>query len=110
VVYLERLGPDGHFHVVREGVINATSTYVFTITFGSSGTKTFRAVVPGGEGNIGGASPAVAVAVSLPTCSCWRRWRREWPDLALSLTALRIDQRSVALWLAARRLARVWTS
>jgi hypothetical protein len=65
-VYLERLGTDGHFQVIREGVVKAGSTYGFTVTFGNAGTKTFRVVVPGGEGNIGGASPPVAVLVTLP--------------------------------------------
>jgi hypothetical protein len=66
VIYLERLGADGDWHVVEVGVISASSNYSFTWTFGTSGSKEFRVRVPGGPENVGGASPAVTIAVTLP--------------------------------------------
>ncbi|MGA2805947.1 MAG: hypothetical protein ABSF89_16420 [Acidimicrobiales bacterium] len=64
VVYLERLGSDTRFRIVMTGVVATGSTYSFTWTFGSAGTKVFRVLVTGGEANIGGVSPTVTVAVS----------------------------------------------
>jgi hypothetical protein len=66
VVYLERLGADGDWHTVQIGTVSASSTFQFTHTFGNPGAKTFRARVPGDPSNVGGASPAVTVSVSLP--------------------------------------------
>jgi len=66
VIYLERLGDDAHFHIVKIGLVNPSSAYKFKLTFGTPGTKTFRVLVPGGEANVSGASPMVAIAVSLP--------------------------------------------
>ena len=66
VVYLERLGTDAHFHVVKIGAVMASSTYSFAWTFGAPGTKVFRALVLGGDTNLTDASPTVTVTVSLP--------------------------------------------
>jgi hypothetical protein len=66
VIDLERLGADGHYHVVAVGFVNASSAYMFTWTFGTSGTKTFRVHVPGGPENVGGHSSPVSIVVSLP--------------------------------------------
>jgi hypothetical protein len=66
-VYLERLGADGAYHIVSTGFVNGGSAYKLKWTFGSPGTRTFRVLVPGGVANVSGASPAVAVAVALPT-------------------------------------------
>jgi hypothetical protein len=63
-IYLERLGKDGQWHVVEVRFVRGNSTYLFTWTFGTAGTKTFRARVPGDPANVGGASPAVSIAVS----------------------------------------------
>jgi hypothetical protein len=68
-IYLERLGSDANFHIVSTGVLTASSTYSFKTTLGTPGTKTFRVRVPGGEGNVSGVSPAVAVTVTLPEVS-----------------------------------------
>lgn len=65
-VYLQLLGPDGHFHTIRVGSVVPSSTYSFSWTFGSTGVKTFRVRIPGGESNVGSASTPVAVSVSLP--------------------------------------------
>ncbi len=66
VIYLERLGTDGDFHVVAVGVVQHDSTYAFTWKFGTPGTKEFRARISGGPENIGGASAPETVNVSLP--------------------------------------------
>ena len=66
VIDLERLGTDGHYHVVAVGFVNAGSAYGFMWTFGTSGTKTFRVHIPGGPDNVGADSPAVVVTVALP--------------------------------------------
>jgi hypothetical protein len=69
VVYLEKLGSDGAWHVVETSAISASSTFAFNWTFGTSGTKQFRARVVGGSVNVGGASPAVSETVALPPVS-----------------------------------------
>jgi hypothetical protein len=66
VIYLERLGADGHYHVVAVGYVNASSAYKFVWKFGTPGTKTFRVRIPGGPDNVGAYSSSVAVTVSLP--------------------------------------------
>jgi len=66
VIYLQRLGADGEWHIVGSGVVAANSTYAFTRTFGNPGTKVFRVRIPGGREDLGGASPMVTVTVSLP--------------------------------------------
>lgn len=65
-VYLERLGADGHYHVVAVGTVNASSAYRFSWTFGTPGTKTFRVAVPGGPDNVAGVSSPVVISVALP--------------------------------------------
>jgi hypothetical protein len=69
VVYLEKLGADGYWHIVEFGLIRHDSTYAFGWTFGNTGTKEFRVVVPGGPYNIGGASSPQTITVSLPPVS-----------------------------------------
>jgi hypothetical protein len=66
LIDLERLGADGHYHVVEVGVVNASSAYQFSWTFGTPGSKTFRVRIPGGPDNVAGASPPVSIAVALP--------------------------------------------
>lgn len=63
---LERLGADGHYHVVAVGFVNASSAYQFTWTFGTPGTKTFRVHISGGPENVGNSSNPVSIAVLLP--------------------------------------------
>jgi hypothetical protein len=69
VVYLEKFGSDGSWHIVETSTISASSTFAFNWTFGTSGTKQFRARVVGGSVNVGGASPAVSETVALPPVS-----------------------------------------
>jgi hypothetical protein len=66
VIYLQRQGNDGAFHTIAVGTVQALSRYSFTHTFGSPGTKVFRAFVPGGPINHAGASPAVTITVAPP--------------------------------------------
>jgi hypothetical protein len=65
-VDLERLGADGHYHVVATSTVSASSTYQINWTFGTPGTKTFRVLVPGGPDNVSGVSTTEAISVSLP--------------------------------------------
>ena len=69
VVYLEKLGGDGRWHIVQTSTISASSTFAFNWTFGTSGTKQFRARVVGGPVNVGGASTPVTETVALPPVS-----------------------------------------
>ncbi len=66
VVYLQRLGADGDWHNVGVGTVRHDSTFQFVRTFGAAGAKTFRARIPGDPYNIGGASSAVTVNVTVP--------------------------------------------
>jgi hypothetical protein len=66
VIYLEKLGKDNDWHVVEVRFVNANSTFQFGWTFGTSGTKEFRARITGGPANVGGASSPVDVAVAQP--------------------------------------------
>jgi hypothetical protein len=66
VVYLQRQGDDGAFHTIAAGTVGPLSRYSFTHTFGSPGTKVFRAFVPGGPVNHAGASPAATITVAPP--------------------------------------------
>jgi hypothetical protein len=66
VIELERLGADGHYHIVAARFVNASSAYQFNWTFGTPGTKTFRVHISGGPDNVGADSSSVAIGVSLP--------------------------------------------
>ncbi len=73
VIYLQKFGTDGDWHTVEVGVVNPSSDFQFGWTFGTAGTKVFRARITGGPVNVGSASPPVTVVVtqtalsSLPT-------------------------------------------
>jgi hypothetical protein len=67
LVYLQRLGADGDWHTVGVTRVRFDSSFTFTRVFGNAGTKTFRARMPGDPQNVGGASPALSVTVSLPS-------------------------------------------
>ena len=69
VIYLQRLGKDNDWHTVATHYVNNASTYQFNWTFGTAGTKQFRARITGGPANIGGASAPVTIAVSQPPLS-----------------------------------------
>lgn len=70
VIFLERFSPtDGDWHTVAVGFVAGGSTYRFTWTFGSPGSKEFRARITGGPANVGAASTPVTVVVSLPPLS-----------------------------------------
>ncbi|MGZ4166550.1 MAG: hypothetical protein ACXVFO_08105 [Solirubrobacteraceae bacterium] len=69
VIYLQKLGKDGDWHTVEARLINNASTFQFGWTFGTAGTKEFRARILGGPVNIGGASAPVTIVVSQPPLS-----------------------------------------
>jgi hypothetical protein len=69
VVYLQRLGADGDWHTVEVRIVHSDASFSFGWTFGSTGAKEFRARIPGGPFNLGGASPPVTVNVTLPPVS-----------------------------------------
>jgi hypothetical protein len=64
VIYLQKLGPDGHWHNVEVRIVHSDATFRFGWTFGSAGTKQFRARIPGGPVNLGGASDPVTITVA----------------------------------------------
>ena len=66
VIYLEKLGADNNWHVVEIRFVNNSSTFQFGWTFGTAGTKEFRARITGGPANVGGASAPVAIVVTQP--------------------------------------------
>jgi hypothetical protein len=69
VIYLQKLGKDNDWHTVEVRFVNAASQFQFAWTFGTAGTKEFRARITGGPANVGGVSPASTVVVSLPPLS-----------------------------------------
>jgi hypothetical protein len=68
-IYLQKLGKDGDWHTVEVRFLNNASTFQFGWTFGTAGTKEFRARITGGPYNVGGASAPVTVVVSQPPLS-----------------------------------------
>jgi hypothetical protein len=64
VVYLQKLGPDGDWHNVEVRLVHSDASFQFGWTFGSAGTKQFRARIPGGPVNLGGASAPVTITVA----------------------------------------------
>jgi hypothetical protein len=69
-IYLQRLGKDNDWHTVDVGRVRHDSSYQFSWTFGSSGTREFRARIPSDEHNVGAASAPVTINVTpAPTSS-----------------------------------------
>jgi hypothetical protein len=68
-VYLERLGKDGNWHIVKSSTINGASDYAIGWTFGTPGAKQVRVQVLGDPQNVTGASAAVPITVTLPPVS-----------------------------------------
>ena len=68
-IYLQKLGKDGDWHTVEVRFVNSASTFQFGWTFGTMGTKEFRARITGGPANVGGASAPVTIVVSQPPLS-----------------------------------------
>ena len=66
VIYLQKFGRDGNWHTVQVTTVSGSSTFQFGWTFGTAGTKQFRARITGGPANVGGASATVPVVVSQP--------------------------------------------
>ncbi len=66
VIYLQKLGTDNDWHTVEVAFVNNSSTYQFGWTFGTAGTKQFRARITGGPANVGGASAPVTIDVTQP--------------------------------------------
>jgi hypothetical protein len=64
VIYLERQGKDGRFHVVEVRQVKFDSTYQFAWKFGNSGTAVFRARIPGDGVNVGAASAPATITVT----------------------------------------------
>ena len=69
IVYLERLGRDGHWQIASTTTVSASSTFSFDWSFGAAGTKVFRARVLRGADDVGGASTPVTITVSQPPVS-----------------------------------------
>ena len=69
LIYLEKLGKDDNWHVVEVRFANNASTFQFGWTFGTAGTKTFRARITGGPVNVGGESQPVTIDVTQPPLS-----------------------------------------
>ena len=69
VIYLQRLGADGDWHTVDARTVAPGSTFSFGWTFGTAGTKQFRARILGGPVNVGAASSPVTVEVMQPPVS-----------------------------------------
>lgn len=66
VIYLQKLGADNDWHTVEVSFVNASSTFQFSWTFGTAGTKEFRARITGGPANVGGASAPDTIDVTQP--------------------------------------------
>ncbi len=66
VIYLEKLGKDDNWHIVTMRFVNQASTFTFGWTFGTAGTKAFRARITGGPVNVGAASSPVTIEVAQP--------------------------------------------
>jgi hypothetical protein len=64
VIWLQRLGADGHWHNVVTSSVATGSVYSLHYTFGGVGTIEFRAAMPGGPENAGGASTTVTFTVT----------------------------------------------
>lgn len=69
VIYLQKLGTDNDWHTVEVRSVGNSSTYQFGWTFGTAGTKQFRARITGGPANVGGASAPVTIDVTQPALS-----------------------------------------
>jgi hypothetical protein len=65
-VYLERLGRDGNWHIVKSSKLDGASDYSIGWTFGTPGDKQVRVQVLGDPENVTGASSAVPITVTLP--------------------------------------------
>ena len=63
-VFLERLGPDGDWHIVAFRFVRFNSTFEFAWRFGKLGSDEFRARIYSDGSNVGDASPPVTVTVT----------------------------------------------
>jgi hypothetical protein len=69
VIYLQKLGKDGDWHTVQNGIVAPDSTFQFTYVLGSPASYSFRARITSDENNIGSASPPVTVTATTPSPS-----------------------------------------
>jgi len=69
VICLQKLGSDNDWHTVEARSVQQNSTFQFGWTFGTAGSKEFRARITGGPANVGGASAPVTIVVSPATLS-----------------------------------------
>jgi phage protein U len=63
VIYLQKLGRDNDWHTVEVSSVQPGSAFSLPWTFGTAGTKEFRARITGGPANVGGVSPASTFVV-----------------------------------------------
>jgi hypothetical protein len=68
-VYLERLGKDNNWHIVKSSTLDHASDYSIGWTFGTPGAKQVRVQVLGDPQNVTGASDPVPITVTLPPVS-----------------------------------------
>jgi hypothetical protein len=68
-VYLERLGKDGNWHIVKSSTLDQASDYSIGWTFGTPGDRQVRVQVLGDPENVTGASATVPITVTLPPVS-----------------------------------------
>lgn len=66
LIFLEKLGKDGDFHVVEAAIVQSGSKFQFTWTLGAPGTYTFRARIFSDEDNIGAASAPPLTVTATP--------------------------------------------
>jgi hypothetical protein len=64
IIWLQRLGADGHWHDMIASVVTTGSMYSFSASSGQAGTFEVRARIYGGPDNVGGASAPVTITVS----------------------------------------------
>jgi hypothetical protein len=69
LVYLQKLGADGEWHIVALGIVGRGSTFHFNWTAGSPGIYSLRARVPSDEMTVGGASAPVALTARVPAAT-----------------------------------------
>ena len=65
-IYLENLGKDDRWHIVRVSEVRHNSTYLFRLKFGAPGTFMFRTRITSGQHNVGALSTPVTITVTLP--------------------------------------------
>ncbi|MFL5822369.1 MAG: hypothetical protein ACJ764_02895 [Solirubrobacteraceae bacterium] len=65
-IYLQKMGRDGRWHVVRVRHVTHNSTYLFNWKFGAPGTFTFRVRIISDGHNVGAHSAPATITATLP--------------------------------------------